>query len=103
MKIYNELDSLMAVLDEERVAILTGNLEIIGKVSQRKLEEVERLNDNLPYDKLEMFQEKMRRNLKLLKASRDGFEIVHDKILALKKIERQEQFYSQCENGRPFD
>lgn len=89
----NKLSEILNILDQEKAALLSGRLDLVEGLSERKLQEISRLDGRLSPCELETCMKLIRHNMNLIKSIRNGIEIVNDRIGALKKIEYQDQFY----------
>lgn len=94
-KIEDVVDSLHDLLDEERLALLEGNLEHIERLSERKEILMDDLNSQTAPD-IELFSElntKVQRNQALLKSALAGIQKVADRLAAMRRIKNSLDVY----------
>lgn len=94
-KIEDVVDSMHDLLDEERQALLDGNLEQIERLSERKESLMDDLNSQSSPD-IELYSElntKVLRNQALLKSSMAGIRKVADRLAAMRQIKNSLDLY----------
>lgn len=91
-KLIDRLDSL---LEDERRALLTGNLEAIGLLLRRKEALIDALNDLTPRAEagLQALQGKVARNQALLDGALQGIRTVAGRMAAFRRIRRSLETY----------
>ena len=91
--------ALEDVLERERTALITGDLEMISRMVDSKNSIINRLNDDMTLDhgSLRTVQSKLERNQALLNSAKDGIRYVADRIKAMK--EASEKFETYDRNG----
>lgn len=91
--VMNELDAL---LDEERDALLAGNLDAMSALVERKENLISTLNAHQqPQADLVHLQGKVSRNQTLLDGTLEGIRAVTGRLAAFRKIRRTLETYDQ--------
>ena len=92
MAIFDELDDL---LDQERAALLAGQLGTVTRLLDRKVALIDRLDADPPgaRDQLAGLQDKVMRNQTLLEASLKGIRAVSSRLAAMRRVQRDMQTY----------
>ena len=82
------IDSLDDILDEEREALLQGDLEKIGRLVERKESLISRLNEieTAEAAALKDLQEKVQRNQGLLDGALEGIRRVASRLALLRRV-----------------
>ncbi|AXI48608.1 flagellar biosynthesis protein FlgN [Sulfitobacter sp. SK012] len=82
------MKSLDALLEAERAALLTGNLEALGEMVDQKEGLIGKLNDAMPdgSQSIADLRVKVERNQSLLNGAMDGIRSVAERIAALRKV-----------------
>ncbi|SFB05532.1 hypothetical protein SAMN05421688_2607 [Poseidonocella pacifica] len=93
-QIFGELDTL---LDEERSALLGGELEQIAALMARKIELIEQLEslEEADREQLSGLHTKATRNQELLDGSLRGIRAVANRLSDLRKLRREMETYDQ--------
>ena len=85
----NELfEALSDLLEQEREALLTGDLEAVAELLKSKeafIEELSRIEE-FEAQALETLQGKMKRNQDLLDSALEGIRAVADRLAALRRV-----------------
>lgn len=91
------IDDLDALLDSERLALLQGDLQEIGKLLQRKEALIDALNAQPPRPREEIsgIQSKVLRNQDLLDGTLQGIRNVAARMAAVRRIRRNLETYDQ--------
>lgn len=87
-RIQDTVDSLDDLLDEERMALLDGNLDHIGRLMGRKEALIDALNDQngSEYRLLSELNTKVVRNQILLKSALEGIQNVAKRLAAVRQV-----------------
>ena len=87
-KLQDTVDSLDDLLDEERAALLDGNLDQIGRMLKRKERLINALNDSDQPEigALTKLNIKVVRNQALLTSALEGIQNVADRLTAMRRI-----------------
>ena len=101
MELICDLDRL---LDQERKALMKGDLESIGALTTRKEELVSRINnlDLAPGDDLLSVHEKVTRNQALLNSALDGIRAVAKRMSDLRKVRASLEIYDESGRKKTF-
>lgn len=93
--IQDTVDSLNDLLDEERVALLDGNLDLIGRMLNRKETLIDSLNDLAKPDTKEMsdINTKVVRNQLLLESALEGIKSVADRLTSMRQVKNSLDTY----------
>ncbi|MGD9294816.1 MAG: flagellar biosynthesis protein FlgN [Roseobacter sp.] len=85
MTVTDELDEL---LDEEREALLSGNLEKIGRLLERKESLIDELSvvQRLEHEPLQHLKIKLKRNQELLDQALEGIRTVANRLATLRRV-----------------
>lgn len=91
----NLIDDLDTLLDEERLALLSGDLDQIAQIAAQKEDLIDALNSLSPagQDALKDLQAKVARNQVLLDGALQGIRKVASRLAALRKIRRSLETY----------
>jgi flagellar biosynthesis/type III secretory pathway chaperone len=91
------IDKLGALLDEERRALLNGDLETIGALLKRKEALIDTLNAGKPDNQTETthLRGKALRNQALLDGTLQGIRTVASRLAAFRKIRRTLETYDR--------
>lgn len=91
------MNSLSALLDDERVALLDGNLEAIGELLKRKEVLIDQLNAGAPqpHEIMSALQGKVLRNQELLDGALQGIRKVAAHMAAVRRIRRNLETYDK--------
>ncbi|MEX1234570.1 MAG: flagellar protein FlgN [Roseovarius sp.] len=91
------IDRMDALLDEERRALLKGNLEAIGTLLARKEALIDQLNALDPdgTKRIDQLQGKVMRNQALLDGALQGIRTVAGRLTALRRIRRTLETYDR--------
>ncbi len=94
------INSLRILLDQERAALLDGNLEAIAVLLQRKELLIDQLNTQVPKpsDAISELQGKVIRNQELLDGALEGIRKVAARMAAVRRIRNNLETYD--ESGR---
>jgi flagellar biosynthesis/type III secretory pathway chaperone len=87
-KLQDTIDALDDLLDEERLALLDGNLDLIGRMFERKESLIDALNDygKAEIDALSGLNTKVQRNQELLGSALEGIQSVADRLATLRRV-----------------
>ena len=99
--IQDTVDSLNDLLDEERVALLDGNLDLIGRMLKRKETLIDSLNDLAKADTkvISDINTKVVRNQLLLESALEGIKSVADRLTSMRQVKNSLDTV-RCENTR---
>lgn len=89
------IETLDTLLDEERRALVTGDLEKIGQLMSQKEEIIQQINslDQLENDTLAAVHEKVTRNQALLNSALDGIRAVANRMADLRRVRASLETY----------
>ncbi|PVA09707.1 flagellar protein FlgN [Pelagivirga sediminicola] len=89
------IDDLDALLDRERAALLTGDLEAIAAILHDKEKLIDRLNTLAPASRsaVSTLKEKVMRNQELLDGALEGIRAVAGRMAAVRKARRSLETY----------
>ena len=95
-EIQATIDDLDQLLDREREALLTGELEILSDIHDSKTELIERLNqlDVEDQDTLVNLREKVGRNQDLLNSALEGIRAVSKRLAAVRRVRAKLETYT---------
>lgn len=98
------IDSLDELLDQERQALLVGDLERIGRLFSLKENLIDRLNalQTVDKDRLKLVQGKVIRNQTLLNSAMDGIQAVASRMAELRKVRLSLETYDQTGKKKQF-
>lgn len=91
-RIFDELDDL---LDAERTALLTGRIEEVGRLQDRKSRLIDSLSNDpghTTFDPRDL-QKKIERNQGLLDAATDGIRSVARRLAAIRRVRESLETY----------
>ena len=94
-------DALLADLDDilerERAALLTGDLEGLSRILREKERVIDALNQGLHGDlgSLDALKTKVNRNQALLDRAVEGIRVVADRVSALRRVRETLETYDQ--------
>jgi hypothetical protein len=94
-------DALLADLDDilerERAALLTGDLEGLSRILREKERVIDALNQGLQGDlgSLDALKTKVNRNQALLDRAVEGIRVVADRVSALRRVRETLETYDQ--------
>ncbi len=90
----NELNisRLQTLLDEERTLLLSGDLESLPQLLDRKQDLIENLGDTIGPELTEIHS-KLTRNHALLNSAMEGIQRVSDRLAALKQMRQSLETY----------
>ena len=93
--IQDTVDSLNDLLYEERVALLDGNLDLIGGMLNRKETLIDSLNDLAKPDTKEIsdINTKVVRNQLLLESALEGIKSVADRLTSMRQVKNSLDAY----------
>ena len=91
------LADLDDILERERAALLTGDLEALSRVLREKERVIDTLNRGLPSDlgSLGALKTKANRNQALLDREVEGIRVVADRVSALRRVRETLETYDQ--------
>ena len=95
--IQDVIDSLDDLLDDERAALLAGDLEKIARLHDRKAGLIERLRvlDLQDAKQIQQISDKIGRNQQLLGAAIDGIRAVASRIAAVRQVRENLDTYDE--------
>lgn len=98
------IDSLDELLDQERQALLAGDLERIGRLLSLKENLIDRLNalQIIDADRLKLVQGKVNRNQTLLNSAMEGIQAVANRMAELRKVRQSLETYDQAGKRKQF-
>lgn len=104
-RLQDTIDSLDDLLDEERLALLGGNLDLIGRMVARKESLIDVLNDYGKADKevLSTLNDKVLRNQNLLGSALEGIQSVADRLAAMRRIKISLDTYDSRGNRKKIE
>ncbi|WP_390911604.1 flagellar biosynthesis protein FlgN [Pseudosulfitobacter sp. SM2401] len=93
--IQDTIDSLDDLLDAERAALLTGDIDQIGRLMAQKESLIDTLNDQEAVDRseLEHLNSKVERNQELLHSALDGIRTVARRLATMRRIRKTLETY----------
>ncbi|MFT6024920.1 MAG: flagellar biosynthesis/type III secretory pathway chaperone [Ascidiaceihabitans sp.] len=88
--IRNTIDALDDLLEAERAALLTGDIDQIGRLMEQKESLMETLNEQEAIDRteLEKLNLKVERNQELLNSALDGIRAVARRLATMRRIRK---------------
>ncbi len=91
------IDDLDLLLDSERQALVSGNLDELSQLHDRKEQLISALNalDRLEADALVGVREKMSRNQALLSSAMEGIRAVADRMAELRRVRQNLSTYDR--------
>ncbi|WP_324753313.1 flagellar protein FlgN [Roseovarius sp. Pro17] len=91
------IDQLDSLLDDERCALLDGDIEAIGALLKRKEGIIDAMNAQKPSDQADMtkVQGKVVRNQALLDGALQGIRTVAGRLAALRRVRRTLETYDK--------
>ncbi len=91
------IDDLDALLDSERRALVSGNLDELSQLHERKEKLISALNalDRLEAKALAGVRKKMSRNQALLSSAMEGIRTVADRMAELRRIRQSLSTYDR--------
>lgn len=94
-QIQATVDALDELLDDERRALLTGELDKISRLHERKTKLIDELNtlDLKDQEKLRSLSEKVGRNQELLNSALDGIRAVARRLAAVRRVRENLETY----------
>lgn len=94
-QIQATIEALDELLDEERRALLTGELDKIARLHERKTQLIDDLNtlDLKDQDRLRSLSEKVGRNQDLLNSALDGIRAVARRLAAVRRVKENLDTY----------
>jgi len=97
--VINQLDN---ILEQERIALLNGDLETIAQLLEQKEPLIDRLNalDGPGVNDLALLQGKVDRNQALLDGALQGIRRVASRMAAFRKIRRTLETYDESGQKR---
>ena len=105
--IIDELDQL---LDQERSALLIGDLEQIGRLMELKEQLIDRINNMnatkkqaLGHETLSQMQNKVTRNQALLQGAMEGIRAVADRMAGLRRVREGLETYDRSGQKTQYD
>jgi flagellar biosynthesis/type III secretory pathway chaperone len=93
--IEETIAALDSLLDDERKALLSGQLDRIAQLHDRKSELIDALNalDRKEQEKVEQLSDKVTRNQELLNAAMEGIRSVAQRLAAVRQVREQLETY----------
>lgn len=98
------LDELNDLLDQEKAAILRGDIEAVGRIletKQRLLEVLNKMNEPDEHG-LDRLKQKLLRNQDLLEHSQKGIQAVFQRIATLRSVQSTLETYDRQGKRREF-
>lgn len=91
------IDELDTLLDQERHALIDGDLDMLGRMLARKQGLISNINkmDLLERDRLVHVHEKITRNQELLNSSMEGIQAVAKRMADLRRVRQGLETYDQ--------
>jgi flagellar biosynthesis/type III secretory pathway chaperone len=88
--IQDTINALDDLLDAERAALLTGDIDQIGRLLEQKESLIDSLNEQEAVDRftLENLNSKVERNQELLNSALDGIRTVARRLATMRRIRR---------------
>jgi flagellar biosynthesis/type III secretory pathway chaperone len=101
----DKIDSLDDLLDEERIALLDGNLDLIGRMLKRKEFLIDALNDSEKpnLEALSDLNAKVTRNQALLSSALEGIQSVADRLMTMRRIKSSLDTYDAQGRRKKID
>ena len=95
-EIQATIDDLDQLLDREREALLTGELEILSGIHDTKSELIDQLNrlDVQDQERLATLREKVGRNQDLLNSALEGIRAVSKRLAAVRRVKSKLETYT---------
>jgi flagellar biosynthesis/type III secretory pathway chaperone len=99
------LDSLDDLLEAERAALLTGDLDNVGRLFERKEALIEELSaiEDCEAQALQDLQGKMKRNQDLLNSALEGIRTVAGRLAALRRVRSSLETYDSKGTRRTIE
>lgn len=96
-KTQDILDALTDLIEEERAALLSGQIDAISELLQRKENLIAALEESQPTNRgaLEALQIRMARNQVLYDQALQGIRNVADRLSALRRLRKSLETYDQ--------
>lgn len=96
--IVSTLDTMDALLEEERAALLSGDLDGLTEMLGRKeavLEEIALLSTSAPDTRLQDVQKKLVRNQALLDSAMAGIRSVARRLAMVRRVRESLEYYDE--------
>ena len=99
------IDELDTLLDQERQALVDGDLEQIGRLVARKADLIGRINllDTLERSQLAQVHDKVTRNQVLLHSAMEGIRAVASRMADLRSVRQGLETYDRAGRKNRFD
>ncbi|HHS89487.1 MAG TPA: flagellar biosynthesis protein FlgN [Rhodobacteraceae bacterium] len=99
------IDDLDSLLDRERMALIDGDLELLGRMLAQKQELIDNLNnmDTLEREHLADVHDKVTRNQELLNSAMEGIRAVANRMADLRRVRQGLETYDQSGHKTRFD
>lgn len=91
------IDELDTLLDQERQALIDGDLELLGRMLEKKQNLIENINkiDALEREHLIHVHDKVTRNQELLNSAMEGIRAVANRMADLRRVRQGLETYDQ--------
>lgn len=98
--VYDSIDEMYDVLDQERAALLLGDLDSVARLHARKeaLNEALSLPNQSTADDLRALREKAARNQALLNSALDGIRSVARRLATVRRVRQSLEYYGEDGN-----
>ncbi len=100
--LINDLDTL---LDQERLALIDGDLEMLGRMLAQKQELIDNINatESLEREQLKEVHDKVTRNQELLNSAMEGIRAVASRMADLRRVRQGLETYDQTGRKTRFE
>ena len=99
------IDDLDLLLDQERLALIDGDLEMLGRMLEQKQGLIDNINDldTLERKHLSDVHDKVTRNQELLNSAMEGIRAVANRMADLRKVRQGLETYDQSGRKTRFE
>ncbi|MCF6233679.1 MAG: flagellar biosynthesis protein FlgN [Rhodobacteraceae bacterium] len=99
------IDDLDTLLDQERLALVRGDLEMLGRMLAQKQELIDNINatDSLERAHLSEVHDKVTRNQELLNSAMEGIRAVASRMADLRRVRQGLETYDQSGQKTRFE
>ena len=99
------IDDLDTLLDQERLALIDGDLDMLGRMLIQKQELIDTINatDSLERKHLSEVHDKVTRNQELLNSAMEGIRAVASRMADLRRVRQGLETYDQSGRKTRFE